>query len=88
MCYNCGCHIPDYDMGNPDNITNSTFETIAAKWKKDKIFVQKKLLEELKNGLVETPEFITMFEKASHSWGQTADEAQAKTLKLLERRMQ
>lgn len=88
MCYNCGCHIPDYDMGNPDNITNSTFETIAAKWKKDKEFVQEKLLNELKSGAIQTPEFIAMFEKAAHAWGQSEDEAKAKTLVLLKRRMQ
>ena len=26
MCYNCGCQMPDNDMGNPKNITNKTFE--------------------------------------------------------------
>ena len=87
MCYNCGCQIHDYDMGNADNITNATFEQIAHKWKKDKTFVQKKLLEELKSGSVQTPGFIAMFEKAANAWGQTIDEAQSKTLKLLERRI-
>lgn len=29
MCYNCGCHMPDNDMGNPKNITNKTFEDAA-----------------------------------------------------------
>ncbi len=24
MCFNCGCMKPDYDMGNPDNITTAT----------------------------------------------------------------
>lgn len=26
MCYNCGCGMPDDDMGNPKNITTKTFE--------------------------------------------------------------
>lgn len=26
MCYNCGCGMPNNDMGNPKNITNKTFE--------------------------------------------------------------
>jgi hypothetical protein len=26
MCYNCGCGMPNNDMGNPKNITNQTFE--------------------------------------------------------------
>ena len=29
MCYNCGCEVPDHDMGNPDNITEKTFESAA-----------------------------------------------------------
>ena len=30
MCYNCGCGMPDNDMGNPKNITNKTFEEAAS----------------------------------------------------------
>jgi hypothetical protein len=29
MCYNCGCGMPNNDMGNPKNITNQTFEEAA-----------------------------------------------------------
>lgn len=29
MCYNCGCQMPDNDMGNPKNITDKTFEEAA-----------------------------------------------------------
>ncbi len=29
MCYNCGCGLPDNDMGNPGNITDKTFEEAA-----------------------------------------------------------
>jgi len=29
MCYNCGCGMPNNDMGKPENITNKTFETAA-----------------------------------------------------------
>jgi len=29
MCYNCGCGMPNNDMGNPANITNNTFEEAA-----------------------------------------------------------
>lgn len=29
MCYNCGCGLPDDNMGNPKNITNKTFEEAA-----------------------------------------------------------
>jgi len=29
MCYNCGCGMPNNDMGNAENITNKTFEQAA-----------------------------------------------------------
>ena len=29
MCWNCGCMIPDDDMGNPDNITTETIRAAA-----------------------------------------------------------
>lgn len=29
MCYNCGCQMPNNDMGMEENITNETFERAA-----------------------------------------------------------
>ena len=29
MCYNCGCGMPNNDMGNPKNITSKTFDEAA-----------------------------------------------------------
>jgi hypothetical protein len=29
MCYNCGCQMPNNDMGKAENITNATFEEAA-----------------------------------------------------------
>lgn len=29
MCYNCGCGMPNDDMGNPQNITEETFKKAA-----------------------------------------------------------
>lgn len=29
MCYNCGCALPDDDMGDTKTITNKTFEEAA-----------------------------------------------------------
>ena len=29
MCYNCGCQLPNNDMGKEENITNKTFEQAA-----------------------------------------------------------
>lgn len=85
MCYNCGCAIPDYDMGNPDNITNTKFRDLATKWSMDQNEVKKKLLKELQANTVETPEFITLFVHAAKAWGQTEEDARNKTQKLLER---
>ena len=30
MCYNCGCGMPNNDMGKPESITNKTFEEAAS----------------------------------------------------------
>ena len=30
MCYNCGCQMPNNDMGKPESITNRTFGLAAA----------------------------------------------------------
>lgn len=29
MCWNCGCMMPDNDMGDPDNVTTETLRKIA-----------------------------------------------------------
>lgn len=29
MCYNCGCSIPQDDMGNPGNIVDDTFAQVG-----------------------------------------------------------
>ena len=29
MCYNCGCQMPNNDMGMEENITNATFAAAA-----------------------------------------------------------
>ncbi|MEK7536363.1 MAG: hypothetical protein AAB559_01095 [Patescibacteria group bacterium] len=36
MCYNCGCDIPDDNMGKPDakgaSLTDASFESMAKEW--------------------------------------------------------
>lgn len=36
MCYNCGCDIPDDNMGKPDlkgaSLTDASFEEMANEW--------------------------------------------------------
>lgn len=57
MCYNCGCGIPDDNMGKPDaiggSLTEKSFEEIAKAWdmttdeaKKNTYKLLKKQLEE------------------------------------------
>ena len=29
MCYNCGCQMPNNDMGREENITNATFKAAS-----------------------------------------------------------
>lgn len=45
MCYNCGCDNPDDDMGNPDNITNDTFEKASKAWGQTKTEAMKNTLK-------------------------------------------
>jgi hypothetical protein len=51
MCYNCGCKMPDNDMGNPDNITNKTFEEAAKAAAQNTDEAKKNTLELLQKGL-------------------------------------
>ena len=48
MCYNCGCGMPDNDMGNPKNITDKTFEEAAKAVGQSAEDAKRKTLELLK----------------------------------------
>lgn len=90
MCYNCGCHIPDDNMGSDDNITNSTLKHLAEHWGKSEMDAKKRLFEmldkDLSQGTSEVdsePHLKEMFEKASNAWGQSIKEAKKNTHDLL-----
>jgi hypothetical protein len=84
MCYNCGCLLPDDDMGSVDNITNSTLDHIAKEENKTRQQVMLELATILEsNQEITNPHFIEMFEKASKAWGQPIPEAKKNTLDLL-----
>jgi hypothetical protein len=90
MCYNCGCHIPDDNMGSDDNITDSTFKHLADHWGKSEAETKKKVFEilgkDLKDGSneIDTDHHLKeMFEKASNAWGQSIKEAKKNTHDLL-----
>lgn len=56
MCYNCGCANPNDDMGNPDNITNTTFAKAAQAEKQSVTEAKLKTLELLKQELEQQSE--------------------------------
>lgn len=92
MCYNCGCHIPDDDMGHPDNITTNTFKALGKKigkkepetrqWVFDYLEAQNNDPESSKDADVEE-----MFVKASKAWGQDVKEAKKQTYNMLKSEM-
>lgn len=89
MCYNCGCGIPDDDMGHPDNITTKTFESLSRAIAKD-VANTKKLVFEYSTGNESLSEnekqaVDEMFEKASNAWGQSIDDAKKETGYMLKR---
>ncbi len=51
MCYNCGCGNPNDDMGDPANITNTTFEKAAEAEKQSVAEAKLKTLELLQQQL-------------------------------------
>lgn len=51
MCYNCGCGMPDDNMGNPDNITEETIKKAASASNQSVDEAKKHMLEELKKQL-------------------------------------
>jgi len=53
MCYNCGCQMPDNDMGDPKNITDKTFED-AAKASEQSVEEAKRNTLELLKSLLES----------------------------------
>ena len=86
MCYNCGCLLPQDDMGNPKNITDLTFFQIAEKIGKNEKEIKEHVLSYLKGNQVEEEEkqeFENMFAVAAKAWGQPLEEAKKETKKLL-----
>ncbi len=51
MCYNCGCGNPNDDMGNPDNITTTTFQKAASAENQDLVAAKTETYKLLKQEL-------------------------------------
>jgi len=53
MCYNCGCGMPKDDMGNPQNITEKTFEQASKASGQSVMEAKKHTFEQLKKEIGE-----------------------------------
>jgi len=56
MCYNCGCQMPNNDMGKAENITNATFAAAAEAMGQSGEEAKKNALELLKRVLASNEE--------------------------------
>ena len=56
MCYNCGCQMPNNDMGKAENITNETFAAAAEAMGQSPSEAKKNALELLKRVLASNEE--------------------------------
>lgn len=54
MCYNCGCGMPDDDMGNQDNITEEDIKKAAQASGQTVEDAKKNMLEMLKKQVSQT----------------------------------
>jgi hypothetical protein len=96
MCYNCGCGMPDDDMGqghilfdkDGKSITDHTMKKLSEDWKisegevKETIF---ELLTGAKKDEAKEHQMAHLYEEAAASQGMTVDQARDETKKLLTR---
>ena len=78
--------MPKYDMGDPDNITEDTFKTIADEWKIPISRVKEIVLEYISGDLkdlIQEKMLDEIFKKAAKAWGQSLPEAKKKTASLI-----
>ncbi len=92
MCYNCGCGIPEDDMGHKDNITEDKLEELSKKIGKDLhetkhylLFVLEAYFEKNKDLIKDDEHLTDLFEKASNAWGQDKKIAMKEAYKLLKK---
>lgn len=88
MCYNCGCHIPDDDMGHPDNITTDTFKKLGKKTGKKEPETRQWVFDYLENQYNDpeasrNADIEEIFFNASKAWGQSIKEAKKQTFNML-----
>lgn len=93
MCYNCGCEIPDDDMGHPDNVTEDTFKKYAGEVGvstdefKEQVYSYLQLKQDSSSPKSNNLIIEEMFEKASKAWGQSVVAAKQETSRLLNKNL-
>lgn len=83
MCYNCGCRIPQDDMGDPKNITDQTFKKLAEELGKNERETKELVKKYLQAADTNNKQIEKIFEEASKAWGQSVEDAKKNTLKML-----
>lgn len=96
MCYNCGCGMPNDDMGqghalkdaNGKSITDETFKVLASQSGEDREKVMSETLAGLKqNSDGKSPVSDELYKVAADSQGMSLEEAKEETLKLLKKEL-
>jgi len=73
-------------MGDPDNITEDTFKSIASEWKLPTKQVKEIVLAYISGDLKDQAQIKALediFKKAAKAWGQSLPEAKKKTASLI-----
>lgn len=93
MCYNCGCELPDDDMGHADNITNETFRHVAEHEGVTFEEVRHMVYDNLKKEIGKGEEvkwdlhLVEMFKKAAKASQQDIVDAKKNALELLKKEL-
>lgn len=92
MCFNCGCEMPEDDMGNADNITNETFRHVAEHQDLSFEDVRQMVYHDLQKELAgenvtHDAHIVEMFEKAAQASQQNVEDAKKNTFELLKKEL-
>lgn len=90
MCYNCGCHIADDDMGHPDNVTSDMMKKLSKQLgeKGDgRELIYNYLETQLADPKAKNQIIEEMFTKAAKAWGQSVKDAKKQTYNMLKNEM-
>lgn len=95
MCYNCGCGMPNDDMGhghalkdpNGKSITNETFKVLSEHHHHSSQEVKQTALDQLETGNPSKVISAELMKNAADSQGMSIKESEAETIKLLKKEL-